>query len=208
MATPAPQIQEFTAVPALNAAKDEVSVEVTSGDEFETYRREFLSRFSAEDDRRIMRKVDKRFLLLMGFMYLLKQIDFTNAASVKVLQVGLPSNIMKELKMSTNDYNWTQTIYYVRIPIPQTPNLLSGVSTFRCGYLTTSADWTCHIRSTQQFGSEKDHTPQMDGSHLLHLGNRSYLSCCDTKQRRLLRRPFPPRRTRSRLLPRSRSTDV
>lgn len=86
--------------------------------ELKSEKAQFLSQFTAEDDRRIMRKVDRRVLLLMGVMYLLKQIDFSNAASVKVLQVGEPSNIMTELQMSANDYNWTQTIYYVRPHLP------------------------------------------------------------------------------------------
>lgn len=109
--TPPDQIQ--TKAQSLKGGKDEVSVNPTSRDDVEDYRREFLSHFTADDDRRIMRRVDLRFLPLMGFMYLLKQIDFANASSIKVLQVGKPSNILKELHMTADDYNWTQTIYFV-----------------------------------------------------------------------------------------------
>ncbi|KAL4887621.1 major facilitator superfamily domain-containing protein [Aspergillus karnatakaensis] len=84
----------------------------------------FLSQFTAEDDRRIMRKVDRRCLLLMGLMYLLKQIDYTNAASVKVLQVGEPSNILTETNMSANDYNWVQTIYFIGLVLFEVPSNL------------------------------------------------------------------------------------
>jgi hypothetical protein len=38
----------------------------------------FLSTFSADDEKRIMRKVDKIFFLLTGIMYLIKQVS-TNA---------------------------------------------------------------------------------------------------------------------------------
>lgn len=79
----------------------------------ETYRQAFLSRFNADDDRCIMRKVDLRFLPLMGFMYLVKQVDYTNAASIKVLQVGQPSNVLTELGMTADQYNWVQTVYFV-----------------------------------------------------------------------------------------------
>jgi len=41
------------------------------------------------------------------------QIDVINASSVKVLQVGQPRNILKELHMTPNQYNWVQSIYYV-----------------------------------------------------------------------------------------------
>tara|TARA_R110002003_G_scaffold191_10_gene14784 strand:- start:1907 stop:2359 length:453 start_codon:yes stop_codon:yes gene_type:complete len=90
----------------------------------------FLSTFSAGEEKRIMRKVNKVFFLLTGIMYLIKQVksmshhipvqiltslqvDQNNATNVRVLQAGKPSNIMKELKMSSNEYNWVGSIYGV-----------------------------------------------------------------------------------------------
>ncbi len=72
-----------------------------------------LSSFTAEEDRKVMRKVDKRFLLLIGLMYMLKNVDYTNAATVKVLQVGEPRNVLTELNMTADQYNWVQSIYFV-----------------------------------------------------------------------------------------------
>ncbi|KAF2136699.1 uncharacterized protein K452DRAFT_312982 [Aplosporella prunicola CBS 121167] len=46
-------------------------------------------------------------------IYLIKNIDYTNAASVKVLQVGESRNILKELHMSADQYNWVQSIYFI-----------------------------------------------------------------------------------------------
>jgi hypothetical protein len=79
----------------------------------ESDREAFLSSFTAEEDRKIMRKVDKRFLLLIGLMYMLKNVDYTNAATVKVLQVGESRNVLKELNMTPDQYNWVQSIYFV-----------------------------------------------------------------------------------------------
>lgn len=73
----------------------------------------FLASFSAEENHRIMRKVDRKFLLIIGMMYILKNIDYQNAALAKVLQVGQPRNIMTELKMTAEEYNWVQSIYFV-----------------------------------------------------------------------------------------------
>lgn len=95
----------------------------------------FLASFTAEEDKAIRRKVDRKFLLLIGIIYLFKnvssavamrdyitltatQVDYTNAASVKVLQVGEPRNVLNELKMSANQYNWVQSIYFVRFETP------------------------------------------------------------------------------------------
>lgn len=93
-------------------------------------RAEFLSSFTQEENKAIMRKVDRRFLILIGLMYVIKnvsisamsqqekwltviQIDYQNAASAKVLQVGQKSNILVELHMTANQYNWVQSIYFV-----------------------------------------------------------------------------------------------
>ena len=38
----------------------------------------FLATFTAEDEARIMRKVDMRFVFLAGVMYLIKQVDQSN----------------------------------------------------------------------------------------------------------------------------------
>lgn len=111
---------DVEAAPPLNILKnglvaDTEAVEPHRDPDDDTYRQNFLSRFTADDDRHIMRKVDLRFLPLMGFMYLVKQVDYTNAASIKVLQVGQPSNVLTELGMTADQYNWIQTVYFVRL---------------------------------------------------------------------------------------------
>ncbi|KAJ5899570.1 MFS general substrate transporter [Penicillium taxi] len=78
----------------------------------EAERAAFLATFSAEEDKAIMRKVDWRFLWLIGLIYLIKNIDYTNAASVKVLQVGKPTNVLNQLNMTADQYNWVQSIYF------------------------------------------------------------------------------------------------
>lgn len=42
----------------------------------------FLATFTADDEKRIMRKVDKRFVFLAGMMYLIKQVS--SRACVKI----------------------------------------------------------------------------------------------------------------------------
>lgn len=93
-------------------------------------REEFLASFSSQEEKHIRRKVDKRFLLLIGLMYMVKQvclillspeliqntksqIDVNNVSSIKVLQVGEKSNILNELNMSADQYNWVSSIYTV-----------------------------------------------------------------------------------------------
>lgn len=97
-----------------------VDVKATTPDgstdtDYETYRRGVLAGFTAEDDRRLMRKVDWHFLPLMALMYIVKQVDYINASTVKVLQVGEPTNILNQLHLTADDYNWLQTLYFVSL---------------------------------------------------------------------------------------------
>jgi len=97
----------------------------------------FLASFTPQDDEDVMRKVDRRFLLLIGILYMTKnvgaapwffgihlltmyQIDYLNASVVKVLQVGEDRNVLTELNMSSNEYNWVQSIYFVSRDPPET----------------------------------------------------------------------------------------
>ncbi|KAH8889447.1 high-affinity nicotinic acid transporter [Thozetella sp. PMI_491] len=90
----------------------------------------FLSTFSSEDEKTIMRKVDRRFLLLIGLMYMVKTIDNSNASNVKVLQVGQPRNILTELHMTADQYNWVASIAGISYTIFEAPSnlLLKRVS--------------------------------------------------------------------------------
>ncbi|RMZ81286.1 hypothetical protein DV737_g2552, partial [Chaetothyriales sp. CBS 132003] len=71
-----------------------------------------------------MRKVDRRFLLLIGLMYMLKNVDYTNAATVKVLQVDQPRNILTELNMTSDQYAWVQSIYFISYIVFEVPSNL------------------------------------------------------------------------------------
>jgi hypothetical protein len=111
-------------------------------------RESFLAEFSVKESRDIMSKVDKRFFILIGLMFLIKnvskpalticslhnntdirweQLDATNASNVKVLQVGQHRNILKELGMSADAYNWVGSIYGVCIPASTKSSIEHGL---------------------------------------------------------------------------------
>ncbi|KAI5357631.1 putative MFS transporter superfamily [Septoria linicola] len=71
-------------------------------------REAFLASFSREDDKAIMKK----------------NIDYQNGASVKVLQVGEPRNILTELNMTSDQYNWVQSIYFISYILFEVPSNL------------------------------------------------------------------------------------
>ena len=141
--------------------------------EAEAERRAFLSTFSPEEDKAIRRKVDYWFLWLIGLMYIIKnvsgdrslikwldwpdrQIDYTNAAAVKVLQVGKPTNIMTQLKLTADEYNWVQSIYFVSVCDLPTfcftpPSLSNSVHSLLLFSLTVNRSHTSSSKSLAIF---------------------------------------------------------
>ncbi|PLN83706.1 MFS general substrate transporter [Aspergillus taichungensis] len=93
-----------------------------AGDEEDAARKALLQSFTPEEDRKVRRKIDWRFLPLIGMMYLVKTIDYTNAANVKVLQVGSERNVLTELNMTADEYNWVQSIYFISYIVFEVPS--------------------------------------------------------------------------------------
>jgi hypothetical protein len=50
-------------------------------------------------------------------MFLLKNIDADNVSNARIMNKGTSGNIMTELGMTSNEYNWVATIYYVSEPL-------------------------------------------------------------------------------------------
>ncbi|KAF2644428.1 permease of the major facilitator superfamily [Massarina eburnea CBS 473.64] len=114
-----PQIEK-----AIDTSSDHSHIGLESQDAIVSPKEAFLSSFSQAENKAIMRKVDRRFLFIIGMMYLIKSVDYQNAASAKVLQVGQSSNIMTELKMTADQYNWVQSIYFISYIIFEVPSNL------------------------------------------------------------------------------------
>lgn len=73
------QISEGSAATSIDGEKApavDIQVEVAP-ESFATEeeKQAFLATFTAEDDKRIMRKVDRKFLLLIGLMYMVKNVS-------------------------------------------------------------------------------------------------------------------------------------
>ncbi|KAL3425086.1 high-affinity nicotinic acid transporter [Phlyctema vagabunda] len=109
--------------PSKGEEKDHAPV-ISQDRDVDSDRATFLASFTREEEKSIMRKVDRKFLLLIGCMYLIKNVDYTNAASVKVLQVGQSRNVLTELHMTSDQYNWVQSIYFISYIIFEVPSNL------------------------------------------------------------------------------------
>ncbi|KAF4842427.1 MFS transporter prlL [Colletotrichum siamense] len=116
----------------------------------------FLATFTADEEKAIMNKVDRRFFVLIGIMFMVKNIDFGNISIIKTMQAGSDSNIITELNMTPDDYNWVATIQgipYIIFELPSnlllkymTPHawesrifLTWGIVTACCGAVNTKS---------------------------------------------------------------------
>jgi hypothetical protein len=48
--------------------------------------------------------------MTMPYLTTHRQIDYMNAANVKVLQLDTPRNILTELNMNDNEYAWVRSV--------------------------------------------------------------------------------------------------
>jgi hypothetical protein len=68
---------------------------------------------TVDEEKKLLRKIDLRLMTLCSIMFLLKNIDADNVSNARIMNRGKPSNILKELGMTSNEYNLVTTMYYV-----------------------------------------------------------------------------------------------
>jgi len=67
-----------------------------------------------EEEKNLLRRIDWHIMPLCAIAFLLKNIDNINVSNVKIMNTGTNQNILKQLGMSADEYNFVSTIYYVR----------------------------------------------------------------------------------------------
>ncbi|KAK3322923.1 major facilitator superfamily domain-containing protein [Apodospora peruviana] len=79
---------------------------------------------SSAEEKKLLRRIDWHLLPLLAVMYMVKTIDFTNVANARVMDRGTPQNILIELAISSDAYNFVTTAYYIPYIIAETPSNL------------------------------------------------------------------------------------
>ncbi|KAK3688677.1 major facilitator superfamily domain-containing protein [Podospora appendiculata] len=79
---------------------------------------------SSVEEKKLLRRIDWHLIPLLAVMYMVKTVDFTNVANARVMDRGTPQNILTELGISSDAYNFVTTAYYIPYIIAETPSNL------------------------------------------------------------------------------------
>ncbi|KAJ5612555.1 hypothetical protein N7510_005749 [Penicillium lagena] len=71
--------------------------------------------WSAEEERRLVRKLDCRVVVPCCMMYILAYLDRSNLANVKILQNDTPDSLEESLGLKGIDFNWAVSVAYFAV---------------------------------------------------------------------------------------------
>ncbi|KZL67792.1 pantothenate transporter [Colletotrichum incanum] len=82
------------------------------------------SLLTAEEEKRLMRRVDLRIMTICSLLFLMKNIDADNISNARIMNKETPRNIMTELNMTSDEYNLLNVLYYVPYIVLEAPSNL------------------------------------------------------------------------------------
>lgn len=80
---------------------------------------------TAEEEKRLMRRVDLRIMTLCSLLFLFKNIDSDNISNARIMNRGTDRNIMTQLGLTSDEYNLLTVFYYVRVLFREDIRVLS-----------------------------------------------------------------------------------
>ncbi|KAK1689894.1 putative pantothenate transporter [Colletotrichum godetiae] len=157
--------------------------ETTSGDVsgFDAERMRARSLLTADEEKKLMRRVDLRIMTICSLLFLMKNIDSDNISNARIMNKGTPRNIMTQLNMTSDEYNLLTVLYYVPYIVLEAPsNLLLKRLRPSAWQSRIMISWgialLCHVPVTNKGGIYA--TRFILGADILKLGS-SKQACTD-----------------------------
>lgn len=82
---------------------------------FDAERMRARASLTAEEERKLMRRVDMRIMTLCSLLFLFKNIDSDNISNARIMNRGTDRNIMTQLGLTSDEYNLLTVFYYVSL---------------------------------------------------------------------------------------------
>ncbi|KPM38314.1 hypothetical protein AK830_g8213 [Neonectria ditissima] len=79
---------------------------------------------SSEEEKKLLRRIDWRLIPLLSIMYMVKTIDASNVSNARIMDQGTPRNILIELSITSDQYNFVTAAYYIPYILAETPSNL------------------------------------------------------------------------------------
>ncbi|OQE09766.1 hypothetical protein PENVUL_c005G00619 [Penicillium vulpinum] len=71
---------------------------------------------TAEEEKKLLRKIDWRLMTLCSLIFMFKNLDSNNASNARIMNKGTDQNIMTQLGITSNEYNLVTVLYYAKAP--------------------------------------------------------------------------------------------
>ncbi len=68
---------------------------------------------TSEEEKKLLRRIDWHIMPLCAIAFLLKNIDANNVSNARIMNRGSHQNLLTQLGMTANEFNFVSTIYYV-----------------------------------------------------------------------------------------------
>ena len=91
----------------------ESDIDETSIQGFDTDRMAARTLLTADEEKKLLRRIDWHIMPLCSFMFMLKNMDADNTSNARIMNDGTDRNIMTQLNMSSNQYLLLPVLYYV-----------------------------------------------------------------------------------------------
>ncbi|KAH7146243.1 major facilitator superfamily domain-containing protein [Dactylonectria macrodidyma] len=79
---------------------------------------------SSDEEKKLLRRIDWRLIPLLSIMYMVKTIDASNVSNARIMDRGTPRNILIELNITSDQYNFVTAAYYIPYILAETPSNL------------------------------------------------------------------------------------
>ncbi len=89
------------------------AVESEAIDGFDAERMRARSALTADEEKKLMRRVDLRIMILCSLIFLIKNLDSANISNARIMNKGTPRNIMTQLNITSDQYSLLTVLYYV-----------------------------------------------------------------------------------------------
>ncbi|KAJ5639955.1 uncharacterized protein N7484_007817 [Penicillium longicatenatum] len=79
---------------------------------------------TAEEEKKLLRKIDWRLMTLCSLIFMFKNLDSNNASNARIMNKGTDQNIMTQLGITSNEYNLVTVLYYIPYIVLEAPSNL------------------------------------------------------------------------------------